>query len=366
MWKVREYARSHKPTDYERTAHAIARPLILNGGFDLFDDLDSPDVESRLMTRTQRVYEKLDAVKIQEVREVDDAESEEAQTTQAQDALSLDTALTTSDPHASIGSTSDSSASHIDLIGKELAKVIGGVFGTYTYFSVFASVVRIEEQFPNGWTRDDAFSRWYALGLICLTHCSMTSRWTDGLSIHGGMRVHDATLKALWEEWSLSDEMQAKVCQFMQSNIKDIKASLRTLDSRKAQDRWFTYYAWRMVRGVNARWSISNQDIRHPPLCDAFDEKFGDSLRILFKEATSAVFDVVDTYAHRIPASGNCKTTRKVLAEGSENLPHPSVAGQHADSDEYPSRERVKELWDAWEKNGETGLLKALKGGKPD
>jgi hypothetical protein len=62
-WCYQGYARSHRPSDYEKAAHLIAFELILSGGFELFNDLSLPEVETRLAARAKRVHEKLDALK---------------------------------------------------------------------------------------------------------------------------------------------------------------------------------------------------------------------------------------------------------------------------------------------------------------
>lgn len=250
------------------------------------------------------------------------------------------------------------------LIGDELAGVISGFFSTDLYFSVFVSAARIEERFPTGWTRDAALSRWYSLGLICLTHCSIMTRWTDALSIQGGMDVHDATIRALWDRWRLTDNMQAKVRQFMQSNIKDITSSLRTIVNRQAQDRWFTHYAWRILYGVNAQWSISQMDIKNPPLCDTFDLEFGESLRTVFKEASSSILEMIDTHVNweSVPRSRNSDSDS--IAGETERTPDFRTNNrmhEQRSSESYPSPERVKELWNAWERSGEAGLLEFFK-----
>jgi hypothetical protein len=105
-------------------------------------------------------------------------------------------------------------------------------------------------------------------------------------------------------------------------------------------------------------------DIKNPPLCDTFDLQFGESLRSVFKQASSSIFEVMDTHVKGESVSRNRDSDSGSIAGESESasaLRTNNRMHEQPSSEPYPSPERVKELWNAWEKNGEAGLLKFFK-----
>lgn len=114
----------------------------------------------------------------------------------------------------------------------------------------------IKEGFPRNWSRADALSRWYALGFICLTHCSMKSVWSNALTVDAGMQVYDASVEKMWILWSMSEEVRARLDSFMRSNIQNITRSLQTVVDAATRAEWFRRYAER-IAGKNPPWEIS-------------------------------------------------------------------------------------------------------------
>ncbi len=142
-------------------------------------------------------------------------------------------------------------------VGLELAKKVKDHFSLNCFEKIFIPIFHIERGFPSGWSRADALSRWYALGLICLTHCSLTSIWNEALTLEVGNQVYDATVEEVWAFWSMPDVVRENVMLFMGSNIKSITSSLRTIVDERSEKLWFLRYSERLVKGGVSPWDIS-------------------------------------------------------------------------------------------------------------
>ncbi len=134
-------------------------------------------------------------------------------------------------------------------------KVVFTFFDEDTFAKVLIQENSIEKDFPSSWTRTDALSRWYALGFICLTRCSMDSNWSDALTVSVGMQVYDATVEKMWILWSMPDAAKERVMAFMKTNIKSITSSLDAFVDGETRRAWFSRYAAR-IKGENPPWEI--------------------------------------------------------------------------------------------------------------
>jgi hypothetical protein len=141
-------------------------------------------------------------------------------------------------------------------LGFEVSRRVTDTFSSPVFYQGLVSAIGIQSEFPIGWTAGDALSRYYALGLICLTHCSMQPVWSDALTIEAGMQVHDAALELMWTwaNWIVPGPVAENTLRFMRDNIADITGSLRELVDERARRIWFSRYVARLVRGGNPAW----------------------------------------------------------------------------------------------------------------
>jgi len=111
----------------------------------------------------------------------------------------------------------------------------------------------IEKDFINGWSRGDALSRWFALGFICLTQCSLTTTWNSELTLEVGNQTYSAAVECMWLWWDMPDAIRERVQHFMGHHITDITSSLRGIVDEASQCEWFCQYSIEM-KGGNPRW----------------------------------------------------------------------------------------------------------------
>ncbi len=142
----------------------------------------------------------------------------------------------------------------IDSAATYISFIITGIFSAEVFDQLFSS-----KKFPDGWDREDALSRWYSLGIICLHRCLTSRQWNAALPINLGVPVHDAALESMWVEWKMPDQTRAKVNRYMQSNIKNVTRSFNTVTNKSTRVLWFRRYTERLF-GMNPSWDMTDGD----------------------------------------------------------------------------------------------------------
>jgi hypothetical protein len=257
----------------------------------------------------------------------------------------------------------------VALIAAEVAKIVTSRFSLQFFEAIFAPVGLLDDRYPSGRSRTDMLALWYSLGLICLTHCSITNVWSEALTVDVGCQVYDATVASAWAFWAMPDPVRERVELFMGSNITHITRSLRTVVDARSKTIWFARYSERILRGANPQWEVS---FSGPPggwrakfgdaIFDDGDIKFGRFLLTPFEETANLILNAVSGANHAVKSP----TTPRDLAstwhdtfKQSKVNPAPldvdedteTEADPRLDPDLTPTPERVKELYEAW-KNG--------------
>ena len=148
------------------------------------------------------------------------------------------------------------SGANVTDVGLAIGKAIETCFNKIMFDDYLVKRFSVETRLAPGWSPDDALSRWYALGFICLTHCSMTKRWTEALPVEIGTQVYEASLEFLWLRFRMSEALRKRVSQFMQENIREITSSLASEVDGDLRRNWFNRYS-RRICGYNPPWEVS-------------------------------------------------------------------------------------------------------------
>jgi TPR repeat protein len=142
-------------------------------------------------------------------------------------------------------------------LANSVAQQIVAIFNEKTFNESLVNKHHIEKDFNPGWNYQDSLSRWYALGIICLTRCSMARPWSDALPDPLDLEVYDASLDSMWVSWGMPVAIRAKVDSFMKESFLEIKKSFIDWDNRDVYKVWFRRYANRLI-GANPSWEIRN------------------------------------------------------------------------------------------------------------
>jgi hypothetical protein len=183
------------------------------------------------------------------------------------------------------------SGASICFLGLEVSRRVTDRFASPVFYQGLISAIGIQKEFPLGWTAENALSRYFALGLICVTHCSMVSVWSDALTIEAGMQVYDAALEFMWtwDNWNAPGLIAEGTLRFMRDNIADIPGSLRELVDERARTIWFSRYAERLARGGNPAWNIMETQrwrnlLQPETMFREFDLRLGRALQLQFED----------------------------------------------------------------------------------
>ena len=142
-------------------------------------------------------------------------------------------------------------------LANSVAQQIVAIFNEKTFNESLVNKHHIEKDFNPGWNYQDSLSRWYALGIICLTRCSMAKPWSDALPDPLDLEVYDASLDSMWVSWRMPVAIRAKVDSFMKESFLEIKKSFVDWDNRDVYKVWFRRYASRLI-GANPAWEVRN------------------------------------------------------------------------------------------------------------
>jgi len=138
-------------------------------------------------------------------------------------------------------------------LASSVAIKITEMFNEKSFNEILIKQHHIEKDFNSGWSYQDSLSRWYAIGVICLTRCLMTEQWNDALQEPYDIEVYDASLAFMWISWGMPEAVKAKVNSFMKDNFLEIKASFRHFDNTDTFRTWFLRYGDRLI-GANPPW----------------------------------------------------------------------------------------------------------------
>jgi len=235
----------------------------------------------------------------------------------------------------------------VAMTGVKLVTILAGRFSLLSFETVVVPLFRIEDRYPSGWSQADALARWYALGLICLTHCAMTRVWNDALTVDIGCQVYDATIDLAWTFWSMPDPVRQRVESFMRSNRTELTSSLRTIVDAWSKSVWFARYSERMVKGGTPPWQLS---FGGPPggwrakfgdvgLFDDADIQLGKFLQIQFEETANSILNALsgaepDVNAASAPPNGAntrvgpTKSSQGKIAASANVQPHKDIIPQ--------------------------------------
>lgn len=182
----------------------------------------------------------------------------------------------------------------------EISRRLANIYSLLCFHDGLISTAHIDLKFPPRWTKELALSRYYSLGLICLTHCARLKVWSDALTVQGGMQVYDAALELAWswESWTVPLTVTENTLQFMRQNIHGIAVSLDELIDQRARTIWFSRYAERLVRGSDLPWNILDaqpwRNLAAPELLfNGFELELGRTLQTQFEDAGTSILNLV-------------------------------------------------------------------------
>ena len=251
-------------------------------------------------------------------------------------------------------------------VAAELAKIITGHYSAAYFEDALVRDEHIEESYPSKWSGANALVRWYAFGLICLTQCARTGFWTDSLTPDVGLEVYQAALELTWAFWAMPDSIRQQVDFFVRSNLWDIHSSLANVIDDRSKAVWFIRYSERMVRGANPPWDLyapeqsqSWRDKFPETLFKEADAKVGLFLQCSFEDTAKCILSVIGSATHGVITPTTPPEVASIWDHSAMqsrvkppvlNLEEESELDSRLDPILDPTPERVRDLYEAWQK----------------
>jgi len=261
------------------------------------------------------------------------------------------------------------SGAKVSDLAVSIAKTITVSFNDVVFEDALLTRHSIEREFKAGWSRTDARSRWFSLGFICLTYCSLKSTWSEALTESVGNQVYDAAVEFLWLRSEVPDEVKKNVVLFMRANIQNITSSLNN-DFEEIRPLWFNRYAARL-KGFSPPWTFQTH---HAPKWDervgwrslfgveAGEDNFPIDIELSF--TLNKLFQIAsETTLNLLKQSDPSGALTALLAQEPQKAPIERTVPPATDRGSsplltVPDQDRMKRLWEGWEQGGAEGIGK--------